>query len=131
MHNEGKARYDGPRELAQSLTAFARMSAPAATWNPEGLRMNRRTNRALLPHGEAWEFERRVLSGLVAGFMALFVAGAFGMSPMLRSWYVFSATGLAIARLYFASPEGAPPAGGGDRGHGIDSHQAHGSTPRT
>ena len=31
-------RYDGPRVLAQSLTKFARMSAPEATWNREGLR---------------------------------------------------------------------------------------------
>src|SRR4029450_13476214 len=38
MHNEGTPRYDGPRELAQSLTAFARMSATDATWNREGLR---------------------------------------------------------------------------------------------
>ena len=35
---EATPRYDGPRELAQSLTAFARMSAPDATWNREGLR---------------------------------------------------------------------------------------------
>jgi len=38
MHGGGTPRYDGPRELAQSLTAFARMSAPDATWNREGLR---------------------------------------------------------------------------------------------
>src|SRR5438034_9745880 len=38
MHNEGTPRYDGPRELAQSLTAFALMSVNGATWNREGLR---------------------------------------------------------------------------------------------
>ena len=38
MHNEGTPRYDGPRELAQSLTAFAYSSAAGATWNREGLR---------------------------------------------------------------------------------------------
>ena len=38
VHNEGTPRYDGPRELAQSLTAFARMSATDTTWNREGLR---------------------------------------------------------------------------------------------
>ena len=38
MHNEGTPRYDGPRELAQSLTAFAYSSATGATWNREGLR---------------------------------------------------------------------------------------------
>ena len=38
MHNEGKPRYDGPRELAQSLTAFAQVGATTATWNSEGLR---------------------------------------------------------------------------------------------
>lgn len=31
-------RYDGPRELAASLSAFARMSADSARWNREGLR---------------------------------------------------------------------------------------------
>jgi mannose-6-phosphate isomerase-like protein (cupin superfamily) len=38
MSEKGKPRYDGPRELAQSLSAFARMSAEGATWNREGLR---------------------------------------------------------------------------------------------
>jgi len=38
MHNEGTPRYDGPRELAQSLTALAHMDATQATWNREGLR---------------------------------------------------------------------------------------------
>jgi uncharacterized cupin superfamily protein len=38
MHNEGTPRYDGPRELAQSLTAVAYSSAAGATWNREGLR---------------------------------------------------------------------------------------------
>ena len=33
MHNEGTPRYDGPRELAQSLTALARSDATQATWN--------------------------------------------------------------------------------------------------
>lgn len=32
------ARYDGPRELAQALSAFAHNSAKGATWNREGLR---------------------------------------------------------------------------------------------
>jgi mannose-6-phosphate isomerase-like protein (cupin superfamily) len=36
MANE--PRYDGPRELAQSLSAFARLSAHDAQWNREGLR---------------------------------------------------------------------------------------------
>jgi mannose-6-phosphate isomerase-like protein (cupin superfamily) len=31
-------RYEGPRDLAESLTLFARMSAADATWNREGLR---------------------------------------------------------------------------------------------
>ena len=38
MSEKEKPRYDGPRELAQSLSAFARMSAEGATWNREGLR---------------------------------------------------------------------------------------------
>ncbi len=32
MHNEDTPRYDGPRELAQSLSAFARISAAEAPW---------------------------------------------------------------------------------------------------
>ena len=31
-------RYDGPREFAQALSAFSRMSAVDAAWNREGLR---------------------------------------------------------------------------------------------
>jgi Mannose-6-phosphate isomerase len=38
MHNEDIPRYDGPRELAQSLSAFARISAAESPWNQEGLR---------------------------------------------------------------------------------------------
>jgi uncharacterized cupin superfamily protein len=38
MSDAQDPRYDGPRELAQSLSAFARTSAPDATWNREGLR---------------------------------------------------------------------------------------------
>lgn len=38
MHNEDTPRYDGPRGLAQSLSAFARISAAEAPWNQEGLR---------------------------------------------------------------------------------------------
>jgi uncharacterized RmlC-like cupin family protein len=38
MHDEDTPRYDGPRELAHSLTAFARVSASGAIWNQEGLR---------------------------------------------------------------------------------------------
>jgi mannose-6-phosphate isomerase-like protein (cupin superfamily) len=38
MHNEGLPRYDGPRDLAESLTTLAHMSAANAVWNHEGLR---------------------------------------------------------------------------------------------
>ena len=38
MSTEEPPRYDGPRALAESLTAFARMSAADARWNREGLR---------------------------------------------------------------------------------------------
>jgi quercetin dioxygenase-like cupin family protein len=38
MSNDATPRYDGPRALAESLTAFARMSADGARWNREGLR---------------------------------------------------------------------------------------------
>jgi len=38
MSDESQPRYDGPREIAQSLSAFARASAADAEWNREGLR---------------------------------------------------------------------------------------------
>ncbi len=38
MPPEVPPRYDGPRELAQSLTAFARLTAENARWDREGLR---------------------------------------------------------------------------------------------
>jgi mannose-6-phosphate isomerase-like protein (cupin superfamily) len=38
MSQTSSPRYDGPRALAESLSAFARMSAAGATWNREGLR---------------------------------------------------------------------------------------------
>ena len=38
MNDAGTPRYDGPRELAESLSALARGSAADATWNREGLR---------------------------------------------------------------------------------------------
>ena len=34
----GPPRYDGPRALAESLSAFAQASAPDARWDREGLR---------------------------------------------------------------------------------------------
>jgi len=38
MSADAPPRYDGPRALAESLTAFARMGAADAVWNREGLR---------------------------------------------------------------------------------------------
>ena len=38
MSSDVPPRYDGPRELAAALTAFARMSAADARWDREGLR---------------------------------------------------------------------------------------------
>jgi uncharacterized cupin superfamily protein len=38
MSDASQPRYDGPRELAQSLSAFAQASAAGAAWNREGLR---------------------------------------------------------------------------------------------
>jgi mannose-6-phosphate isomerase-like protein (cupin superfamily) len=38
MHNKGIPRYDGPRELAQSLNTSARINASETPWNQEGLR---------------------------------------------------------------------------------------------
>ena len=36
--NASPPRYTGPRSLAESLSAFARMTAADASWNREGLR---------------------------------------------------------------------------------------------
>jgi mannose-6-phosphate isomerase-like protein (cupin superfamily) len=38
MSTDAPPRYAGPRELAQALTTFARMSADGARWDREGLR---------------------------------------------------------------------------------------------
>jgi uncharacterized cupin superfamily protein len=38
MSTEASSRYQGPREFAESLSAFARMSAGEARWDREGLR---------------------------------------------------------------------------------------------
>lgn len=38
MHNEGTPRYDGPRELAQSLSALSYICASESPWSQEGLR---------------------------------------------------------------------------------------------
>ncbi|CAG1001331.1 hypothetical protein BURK1_02882 [Burkholderiales bacterium] len=38
MRDTGPARYDGPLELARSLSAFARSTAAGAGWEREGLR---------------------------------------------------------------------------------------------
>ena len=38
MSSDAPPRYAGPRALAESLSAFARMSATDAQWNREGLR---------------------------------------------------------------------------------------------
>ena len=38
MTDASQPRYDGPRDLAQSLSAFAQASAAGAAWNREGLR---------------------------------------------------------------------------------------------
>ena len=38
MPDDTAPRYEGPRALAQSLTAFARAGAADAAWNREGLR---------------------------------------------------------------------------------------------
>lgn len=38
MPPDAPPRYEGPRALAESLTAFARMSADQARWDREGLR---------------------------------------------------------------------------------------------
>src|SRR2546425_1070361 len=38
MSDDATPRYEGPRALAESLSAFARTSASDARWNREGLR---------------------------------------------------------------------------------------------
>ena len=38
MPSDGAPRYDGPRALAEAMSAFARMGADDARWDREGLR---------------------------------------------------------------------------------------------
>jgi len=63
------------------------------------MKLNRRTARRLLESPERWTWEQALIQALFAGFVVLFVSGIFGHSLFRRTWYIYAALGLAVARL--------------------------------
>jgi O-antigen ligase len=72
------------------------------------LRLNRRTAAQLEADEdpEAWSYERTLVNGMFAGYVALLFTGIFGHSMMRETWYVYAALGLATLRIYLAERPG-------------------------
>ncbi len=66
----------------------------------EVIRLNRRTARRMTMASGDWSFEKATLNAILAGLVVLFVSGIFGHSLMRRTWYVYAAVSLSIARIY-------------------------------
>jgi probable O-glycosylation ligase (exosortase A-associated) len=69
------------------------------TFASQFLKLNRRTARALRDAPERWPWEEALVGALFTGFIVLFVSGIFGHSLFRRTWYVYAALGLVLARL--------------------------------
>jgi O-antigen ligase len=72
------------------------------------MRLNRKTAAMLEADDDPdeWTYERALLQGMFAGFVALLFTGIFGHSMMRDTWYLYAALGLVVARLYLqARPE--------------------------
>ena len=63
------------------------------------MKLNRRTAQSLLELPERWKWEEALMQALFAGFIVLFVSGIFGHSLFRRTWYIYAALGLVMARL--------------------------------
>jgi len=46
-----------------------------------------------------WKWEEALVQALYTGFIVLFVSGIFGHSLFRRTWYIYAALGLVLARL--------------------------------
>ena len=68
----------------------------------EFLRLNRRVSRQLASNDDEddWSFERSLIQGMFAGYVALLFSGIFGHSMMRETWYLYAALGLATIRIY-------------------------------
>jgi probable O-glycosylation ligase (exosortase A-associated) len=64
------------------------------------LRLNRRASRQLADEDDDWDFERALIQGMFAGYVALLFTGIFGHSMMRETWYLYAALGLATLRIY-------------------------------
>jgi O-antigen ligase len=64
------------------------------------LRLNRRASRQLAGEDDDWDFERALIQGMFAGYVALLFTGIFGHSMMRETWYLYAALGLATLRIY-------------------------------
>jgi probable O-glycosylation ligase (exosortase A-associated) len=62
-------------------------------------KLNRRTAKRQLETPERWTWEEALIQALFAGFIVLFVSGIFGHSLFRRTWYIYAALGLVVARL--------------------------------
>jgi probable O-glycosylation ligase (exosortase A-associated) len=66
------------------------------------MKQNRETAGILRANRARWRWEEALIQALFVGFIVLFVSGTFGHSLFRRTWYVYAALGLVVARLEFA-----------------------------
>jgi len=63
------------------------------------MKQNRRTAKRLLADASRWRWESALVQALFTGFIVLFVSGTFGHNLYRRTWYIYAALGLVLARL--------------------------------
>jgi O-antigen ligase len=66
------------------------------------MKQNRETAARLRADRARWRWEEALIQALFTGFIVLFVSGTFGHSLFRRTWYLYAAMGLVVARLYEA-----------------------------
>ncbi|HYV50934.1 MAG TPA: O-antigen ligase family protein [Dongiaceae bacterium] len=71
--------------------------------------LNRRTARRLRGDVSRWRWETALIQALFTGFIVLFVSGTFGHNLFRRTWYVYAAMGLVVARLWEAERDDTHP----------------------
>jgi probable O-glycosylation ligase (exosortase A-associated) len=69
------------------------------------MRQNREAAALLRADRARWRWEEALAQALFTGFIVLFVSGVFGHSLFRRTWYIYAALGLVLARLAFAERE--------------------------
>lgn len=63
------------------------------------MKQNRRAAARLRTQVAKWKWEEALVQALYTGFIVLFVSGIFGHSLFRRTWYIYAALGLVLARL--------------------------------